>query len=197
MRTREANQPERVTVTAGVLNRTAAAAGDVPIHLEIDGRVVQDLRVSVAPNGSASVSFAPLTITAPNTRAVVRLGAAGATVDALPRDNVFNFVLTPAAPVPVMLTTPAVTFFTTGARVGMPCASSIGMPAACPVSGHAIRHTSQIRTKLRSIFMFCPRRKPMNVAPVPRFWRPANSRAIGYATLWVEDHTPLNGGSAR
>jgi hypothetical protein len=103
MRTREVNQPERVTVTAGVLNRTSTAATDVPINLEVDGRVVQDLKISVAPNTSASVSFAPLTITAPNTRAVVRLGAAGAPpVDALARDNVFNFVLTPAAPVPVM-----------------------------------------------------------------------------------------------
>ena len=64
---------------------------------------MQDLKISVAPSASASISFAPVTITSPNTRAVVRLGAAGgAAVDALPRDNVFNFVLTPAAPVPVM-----------------------------------------------------------------------------------------------
>ena len=63
LRSRENGQPERVTVTAGVLNRTATAATDVPIHLEIDGRVVQDLTISVAPNASASVSFAPLTIT--------------------------------------------------------------------------------------------------------------------------------------
>ncbi len=103
LRTRQAGQPERVTVTAGVLNRTAAAASEVPIQLEIDGRVVQDLRLSVGPNASASISFSPVTITAPNTRAMVRLGAAGAPeVDALSRDNVFNFVLTPAAPVPVM-----------------------------------------------------------------------------------------------
>jgi hypothetical protein len=104
LRTREAGQPERVTVTAGVLNRTAAAASGVPIQLEIDGRVVQDLRITVAPNASASISFSPVTITAPNTRAIVRLGAGGAPdVDALSRDNVFNFVLTPAAPVPVMV----------------------------------------------------------------------------------------------
>ena len=103
LRTRQAGQPERVTVTAGVLNRTAAAASEVPIQLEIDGRVVQDLRISVGSNASASISFSPVTITAPNTRAMVRLGAAGAPeVDALSRDNVFNFVLTPAAPVPVM-----------------------------------------------------------------------------------------------
>ena len=103
LRTRDAGQPERVTVTAGVLNRTTTAASDVPINLEIDGRIVQDLKISVAPSASASVSFSPLTITAPNTRAVVRLGSAGgAAVDTLPRDNTFNFVLTPSAPVPVM-----------------------------------------------------------------------------------------------
>ncbi len=102
LRSREAGQPERITVTAGVLNRTATAAADVPILLEVDGRVVQDLRINVGPTASANVSFAPLTITTPNTRALVRLGAAGQAVDALVRDNVFNFVITPAAPVPVM-----------------------------------------------------------------------------------------------
>ncbi len=103
LRTRESGQAERVTVTAGVLNRTSTAATDVPINLEVDGRVVQDLRISVAPSASASISFAPLTMTSPIARAAVRLGTAtGAPVDALPRDNVFNFVLSPAAPVPVM-----------------------------------------------------------------------------------------------
>ena len=102
LRSREAGQAERITVTAGVLNRTSTPATDVPILLEVDGRVVQDLKITVGPAASATVSFAPLTITAPNTRAVVRLGAAGQTVDALARDNIFNFVITPAAPVPVM-----------------------------------------------------------------------------------------------
>jgi hypothetical protein len=103
LRTREGGQ-ERVTVTAGVLNRSANAATSVPIHLEVDGRAVQDLTISAAPNASASVTFPPLSITAPNTRASVRLGTAGqAPVDALERDNVFHFVVTPAAPVPVMV----------------------------------------------------------------------------------------------
>ncbi len=103
LRSREAGQPERITVTAGVMNRTATPAADIPIELVIDGRVVQDLRISAAANASASVSFAPVTITTPNTRAVVRLGTAGqAPVDALTRDNVFNFTVTPTAPVPVM-----------------------------------------------------------------------------------------------
>lgn len=103
LRSREAGQPERITVTAGVINRTATAANEIPIELVIDGRVVQDLRITAAPNASASVSFAPVTITSPNTRAVVRLGtAAQPPVDALARDNVFNFTVTPTAPVPVM-----------------------------------------------------------------------------------------------
>jgi hypothetical protein len=103
LRSREAGQPERITVTAGIVNRTATAATDIPIELVIDGRVVQDLKISAAPNASATVSFAPVTITTPNTRAIVRLGTATQTaVDALPRDNVFNFTVTPSAPVPVM-----------------------------------------------------------------------------------------------
>ncbi len=103
LRTREAGN-ERVTVTAGVLNRSATAATSVPIHLEVDGRPVQDQTISAAPNASASVTFAPLSITNANTRVSVRLGTAGqAPVDALERDNVFHFVVTPAAPVPVMV----------------------------------------------------------------------------------------------
>jgi len=103
LRSREAGQAERITVTAGVMNRTATAATDIPIELVLDGRVVQGLRISAAPNASGTVSFAPVTITAPNTRAIVRLGtAAQPSVDALARDNVFNFTVTPTAPVPVM-----------------------------------------------------------------------------------------------
>ncbi len=100
LRTREGAQ-ERVTVTAGVLNRSSEAATNVPIHLEVDGRSVQNLTISAAPHTSASVTFSPLTVTNANTRASVRLGAAAQSVDALGRDNVFHFVVTPAAPVPV------------------------------------------------------------------------------------------------
>ncbi len=79
LRTREGGQ-ERVTVTAGVLNRTATAASNVPIHLEVDGRPVQDLTISAAPNASASVTFAPLSITNANTKSLgaSRHGGTGA-----------------------------------------------------------------------------------------------------------------------
>ena len=119
LRTREAGQPERVTVTAGVLNRTAAAAAGVPVQLEMDGRVVQTLSVNVEASGSATVTFTPVSIAASTTRATVRLGTdtptgvavrtgvapAASSIDALARDNVFNFVITPRAPVPVTVVT--------------------------------------------------------------------------------------------
>jgi len=119
LRTREAGQPERVTVTAGVLNRTATPATAVPVQLEMDGRIVQTLSLDVAGSASASVTFAPVSIAATPTRATVRLGVdtprgvavqtgvapAASAVDALARDNLFNFVITPSAPVPVTVVT--------------------------------------------------------------------------------------------
>ena len=119
LRTQDAGQPERVTVTAGVLNRTAAAATGIPVQLEMNGRVVQTLPVNVAANGSATVTFSPVSIAASTTRATVRLGTdtpkglaaqtgvapAASSIDALARDNVFNFVITPSAPVPVVVVT--------------------------------------------------------------------------------------------
>ena len=119
LRTRDAGQPERVTVTAGVLNRTATAATAIPVQLEMDGRIVQTLSVNVEGGASATATFAPVSIAATTTRATVRLGTdaaagvavqtgmapAASAIDALARDNVFNFVITPTAPVPVTVVT--------------------------------------------------------------------------------------------
>lgn len=101
---------ERIGVTAGVLNRSTTAVNDVGLQLEIEGRVVQTLKASLAPNASASVVFTPVAVAAANTHAAIRLSDAGGGAasgspggDALPRDNVFYFVLSPPAPVPVMV----------------------------------------------------------------------------------------------
>ena len=65
------------------------------------------------------MTFAPVSIAATTTRATVRLGTeaptgvavqtgvapAASSIDALARDNVFNFVITPSAPVPVTVVT--------------------------------------------------------------------------------------------
>jgi Aerotolerance regulator N-terminal/von Willebrand factor type A domain len=93
-----ASGQDRVTITAGVLNRSDEAVNDLPISLELDGHVAQTGRMSVQPNGSASTTFPPVTLSSPDTRGTVRIGD-----DALMRDNVFHFVLSPPQPVPVTI----------------------------------------------------------------------------------------------
>jgi Aerotolerance regulator N-terminal/von Willebrand factor type A domain len=104
---------ERVGVTAGVMNRSAAPA-EVPVTLEVDGHDLQTERVTVAPNASASVSFTPFTLSETNMKGRVRAGA-----DALPSDNAFYFVLAPSQPVSVLIidngTDPAASLYLTKA----------------------------------------------------------------------------------
>lgn len=89
---------ERVTVTAGVLNRGPRPARGVGVALELGGRAIQSRQLDVEPHGSASVSFDPVTVVERNMRATVRLAD-----DALARDNVFHFVLTPENPIRVLI----------------------------------------------------------------------------------------------
>ena len=94
---------ERVAVTAGVLNRGDDTVNDLPVQFEMDGRVVQTMRVNLAPHASVATTFTPVAVTA-NTRASIRLGeGAASSPDALARDNTFFFVMSPAAPLPVMV----------------------------------------------------------------------------------------------
>src|SRR5207244_4080829 len=92
---------ERITVTAGLLNRGDAPATAIPATLEIDGHQVESKPVNIVANGSASVSFAPFTLAEANLRGTVRAGT-----DAMPQDNVFHFVLTPSRPVSVLVVAP-------------------------------------------------------------------------------------------
>src|SRR6185436_6180916 len=87
------SEQDRVTVTGGVTNHGKAAASNVEVTLEIDGRAVQTEHLSVEPNSSASVTFAPFTPAAKNTRGTVRIGA-----DKLSLDNQFNFTVSPKEP---------------------------------------------------------------------------------------------------
>jgi hypothetical protein len=87
---------DRVTVTAGVLNRSDAALSEVPVSLEVDGHVAETTRVTLPPYAAGSVVFKPVILTSPNTRGTVRIGD-----DALARDNAFHFVLSPPRPVPL------------------------------------------------------------------------------------------------
>jgi hypothetical protein len=62
---------ERVTLTAGVTNRGGTPIANVPVKLEIDGRVVGTRNVSVGPNASGSVTFDTLTVSESHMRATV------------------------------------------------------------------------------------------------------------------------------
>jgi hypothetical protein len=89
---------ERVTVTAAVANRTIAPVTGDSLTLEIGGRAIQTLPLNIAPEGSASVAFQPFTVPSKNMRVTVRAGN-----DALPTDNVFDLVISPSAPVRIVV----------------------------------------------------------------------------------------------
>lgn len=89
---------ERVAVTAGVSNKSAAPATGVQVSLEIDGHAIETRTVDIAPNAAASVTFAQFTLADPSAHGVVKAGT-----DALPADNTFDFVLTPSQSVPVLV----------------------------------------------------------------------------------------------
>jgi hypothetical protein len=89
---------ERVTITTGLTNRGLTPFTNVPVVLDVDGRPVETRTITVGPNSSGSVTFAPITAAQPNMRATIRAGS-----DALPRDNTFHFVLSPSRPVSVLL----------------------------------------------------------------------------------------------
>lgn len=88
---------ERVTVTAGALNRGGSAVR-VPLSLEIDGRTIQTRTLELEPNGAASASFDAFTPTARYTRGAVRIGD-----DRLVRDNAYYFVVSPKRSVKVVI----------------------------------------------------------------------------------------------
>jgi hypothetical protein len=89
---------ERVTVAAGVANKGAVDAADVPVTLEIDGHEIQTQRVSVGANAAALVTFTPFTLDRPSVKGLVRAGS-----DPLPADNRFYFVASPIAPVSLLV----------------------------------------------------------------------------------------------
>ena len=92
------SEQDRVTVTGGVVNHGARPLKHVELSLEVDGRLVQKEPVDLEPGGSASVTFAPFTPSARNTRGTVRLGA-----DALQADNAFNFLVSPKQPLRIII----------------------------------------------------------------------------------------------
>ena len=89
---------ERVAVTAGVSNKGAQPAANVPVVLSVDGLELETKRVTIAPFASMPVTFAPFTAAEANVRGFVRAGT-----DLLPADNTFHFVVSPSAPVSIAI----------------------------------------------------------------------------------------------
>jgi hypothetical protein len=89
---------ERVTVTAGLTNRTERPVSGQTISLEVDAIPVATKPVALEPGGSTSVSFDPVTVSRRNMRGTVRISD-----DALATDNTFNFVISPTEPVRVVV----------------------------------------------------------------------------------------------
>jgi hypothetical protein len=89
---------ERVTITAGLVNRGARDIDAEPVALEINGRVAESRPVSIGPNAGGSVTFPPVTVSDAYLRGSVRAGT-----DALAADNAFHFVLSPSRALPVLI----------------------------------------------------------------------------------------------
>jgi hypothetical protein len=92
------SEQDRVTVTGGVTNHGPAAVSNLEIVLEIDGHPVQTQRISVDQNSSTSVTFAAFTPAARDTRGTVKIAG-----DALAVDNAFHFLVSPKAPLRIVI----------------------------------------------------------------------------------------------
>ena len=88
---------ERVTVTAGAINR-GPAIPSLSVTLEVDGRTIQSKSLALVEGGSASVTFDPFTPSSKFTRGSVRLPG-----DKLAADNAYHFVVTPRDRIKVIL----------------------------------------------------------------------------------------------
>ena len=89
---------DRVSVTVLLTNRGETPVANVPVKFELDGHEIDTKPISIAPNSSGSVTFAPVTVADANMRGVIRAGT-----DQLPADNTFYFVLSPGRPVSVLV----------------------------------------------------------------------------------------------
>ncbi len=131
----EFENQQRVTVTTGAVNHSDAPA-EADISLEIGGRAIQTRRVSLAARGSGSTTFDPVTVAERNIRGTVRLAD-----DALPRDNVFHFVVSPETPLHVVI----------GERSGAQRSTSLYLSRAVAVS-----ETPKINASIRQVDSLSP-----------------------------------------
>ena len=109
---------DRVAVTAVVVNRSMRSLTGGQLGLEIDGRPIQSQPFNVETSSSTSITFEPVTVGGNFMRGTVRAGS-----DALTADNEFNFVVTPAQPVRIVVidrtgSGPSVLYLTRALAIG-------------------------------------------------------------------------------
>jgi len=85
---------QRVTVTAGIANRTERPVTGSTVTLDVGGLTIGTKPLAVEPGGSTSIAFDAFTLSGRHMRGTVRLPD-----DALATDNTFNFVVSPSEPV--------------------------------------------------------------------------------------------------
>jgi hypothetical protein len=89
---------ERATVTARLANRGGVPVESLQVALELNGRELESLPVTVGANSSATVTFAPFTVE--DTAMPISVRTEG---DALPHDDVFHFTVSAGDVVPVLI----------------------------------------------------------------------------------------------
>ena len=89
---------ERVTPTARLARRGGEQAREVMVSLEVDGQELQSRSVTIPPNGSATVTFQPFTLSQPHTRGSVRVPG-----DELPADDARHFVVSPGTALSMLI----------------------------------------------------------------------------------------------
>jgi aerotolerance regulator-like protein/VWA domain-containing protein len=92
---------ERITVAAGIVNRGPSPVTNLQVHLDVDGRTLETQTITVQPTAPASVSFRPFTLARAFTRGTVKIAD-----DRLNQDNAFNFVVSPAQRLPLLVLEP-------------------------------------------------------------------------------------------
>lgn len=90
--------PDRVALTARLLNRSPDPVDRLRVTLRVDGSAVETASVSLPPNGAAAVRFAPVSVPERAVRATVE-----AAHDELPADDRFHAVIAPQPPIGALL----------------------------------------------------------------------------------------------
>jgi hypothetical protein len=93
---------EQLRASARITYTGQAAQSDVPVMLELNGRVLETKQVTIEPNASRSVTFSGQAIPTGLSRGTIRAGK-----DGLKADNAFNFVLSPDHVVSILILEPA------------------------------------------------------------------------------------------